>query len=341
MVPYYKVLPRAFKQFSLRAALRTALPTLGYYLTRRPLPKSDKPALFTMNILPPMATVWYHFARKNLGDSVDYVIFDCSGKLNPKDFPGARVQKFLNFYAATKSDEFLRHVAKYRKIGWICDDDMFILNPKILERMQREFAEDGTAAVSFRPRQWWHFAIDEKEYEPCGSYCLAIDRNIYCGKERLSLAPCDGNTGVSHIGKPVTRYDTFDRANETLIRKGYRCAVIPEQERDEFVTGFAGVSSAVMLLWHFRSPEQFLAYLEAPEDRSWRGNTLYTILSGLLAVSAMQELHEKITGKPYLLRAMPSGADLAKLCKAKVPLLREGHDFGQTLRVTELLRRSI
>ncbi len=261
--------------------------------------------------------------------------------LNPQDFPGARVQKFLNLYAATKSDEFLYRIARNRKIGWICDDDMFILNPMVLERMRREFADASTAAVSFRPRQWWHFAIDGKEYEPCGSYCLGINRKIYCDKEHLSLAPCDGNTGISHIGKPVTRYDTFDRANETLIRKGYRCAVIPEQERDKFVTGFAGVSSAVMLLWYFPSPEKFLEYLEAPEDRSWRGNTLYTILSGLLAISAMQELHQKIRGTPYVLRSMPNAANLERLCRVKAPLLRDGHDFERTLDVADTLRRAL
>lgn len=80
-----------------------------------------------MNILPPMMTVWYHCARKYLGDSVDITIFDCSGKLDPAEVPGARVQKFLNLYAATKCDEFLYHIAKKRRIGWICDDDVFFV----------------------------------------------------------------------------------------------------------------------------------------------------------------------------------------------------------------------
>src|SRR3989338_4324489 len=149
---YHEILGIAFKQFSLRAALRTALPTLGYYLMRSPLPKSDKPALFTMNILPPMATVWHHFVQKNLGDRVDTVIFDCSGKLNPKDFPGARVQKFLNFYAATKSDEFIRHIASSRKTAWICDDDMFPMSNDMIDVLEREFQDPLTASVSFRPR---------------------------------------------------------------------------------------------------------------------------------------------------------------------------------------------
>src|SRR3989344_9029202 len=97
--PYHKLLSYAFKRFSLQSAARTLMPTVGYYLGRKPLPPSHKPALFTMNILPPMMTVWYHFVRKYLGDRVDTVIFDCSGRLDPKEFSHARVQKFLNFYA--------------------------------------------------------------------------------------------------------------------------------------------------------------------------------------------------------------------------------------------------
>ena len=340
LVKYFELVPYAFKKFGVLRALRTGLPTALHYLHPNPLPPSEKPALFTMNIMPPMMTVWHHLVRKNLGDRVDTVIFDCSGTLDPADFPGARVQKFLNLYAATKSDEFLYKIAKTRKIGWICDDDMFIVNPKCVDRIIQEFKDPQTAVLSFRPRTWWRFEIDGTSYEPCGSYCLAIKREIYCDKEHLSLSPCDGNTHVKETTRTV-RYDTFDKANETLIRKGYRCAIIPESEREEYVTGFSGVSSAVMLLWHFGTPEQMMAYLEAPADNTWGGNTLYTILSGLLAISAMQEMHQKITGKPYVLRSMPSLPELERLRRAKAPLLREGHDFERTLQVAERLRRHL
>src|SRR5438105_15853083 len=110
-----------------------------------------------MNILPPMMTVWHHCARKYVGDAVDMVIFDCSGRLDPAEFPGARVQKFLNLYAATKSDEFLRHVARRRRIGWICDDDMFLLDAAAGDIVERELAVPNTASISCRPREWRHF----------------------------------------------------------------------------------------------------------------------------------------------------------------------------------------
>ncbi|MBI3336792.1 hypothetical protein HYZ98_04490 [Candidatus Peregrinibacteria bacterium] len=333
---YYQLLPYTFKRFSILASIRTGFPTLKYYLTRTPLPSSPKPALFTMNILPPMMTVWYHFVRKYLGDKVDTVIFDCSGRLNPADFPHARVQKFLNFYAATKSDEFLYHIAKYRKTGWICDDDMFPLSPRILDILEREFSIPDTASVSFRPRDWWHFEINGKQYEPSSSYCTAINREIYIDKEHLSLSPCDGNTHPSRIGQENRRYDTFDKANEILLQKGYRCAIVPKQERDGCVTGFTGMAGAVMLLSYFKNPDQTLAYFLDPPKSQWQGNMLFGVLASMLSVCTIQELYQKLTGKRYLMPSLPKRSDLEKLRSDHKKYIRSDLSFD---RVNETSQR--
>jgi hypothetical protein len=339
---YYELLPYVFKRFSLLRTLRTGAPTMMHWATRKPLPKSNKPALFTMNIMPPMMTVWYHLVQKNLGDKVDLTIFDCSGTLRKKDFPNARVQKYINVYAATKSDEFLYHIATNRKIGWVCDDDMFILSDKCIGTIEKAFSDPNTASLSFRPRSWWHFDIDGKEYEPSSSYSIVINREIYCDKEKLCLSPCNGNDhSVSHIGKEVKRYDTFDKANEQLIRKGYNCAIVPEGERDELVKGFSGVSSAVMLLWYFRSQKKMMEYLEEPADKAWEGNTLFTVLSGLRAINYMQQMHEEIKGKPYKLRAMPTWDQLERLREQKTPLIREDNSFDKVDEVAKVLRNAL
>lgn len=339
---YYELLPYVFKRFSVLRAFRTAVPTVIHKIHPRPLPASEKPALFTMNIMPPMLTVWYHLVQKNLGDSVDTVIFDCSGAVDASAFPKARVQKYLNQYAATKSDEFLYRIAHHRKIGWICDDDMFILSSKCIDVLNDAFANSNTASLSFRPRNWWHFDIDGKQYEPSSSYCIAINREIYCDTEHLSLSPADGNTcSVSHIGKEVKRYDTFDKANEQLIRKGYTCAIVPEKKREQLVTGFSGVSSAVMLLWYFRSAEKMMDYLEGPDDKAWGGNTMFTNLSGLRAINYMQQMHEKITGKPYHLRSMPTWQQLEALKEKKSSLIRDDQSFERVDEVAEKLWKAL
>lgn len=318
---YHQLLQYAFKRFSVKTALRTALPTALYYAARPAFPASapstqhraGRPALCTMNILPPMMTVWYHCARKFLGDSVDIWIFDCSGKLDPKDFPGARVQKFLNFYAATKCDEFLYSIARNRRIGWICDDDIFLLSKKIVPILEREFAVPGTASVSFRPRNWWHFDIEGKTHEASSSYCTAIDRHIFCDKERLSLKPAEGNTHPSTTGKTVRRYDTFDKANEMLLTKGYRCAVLSPEERTECIAGFSGMSGGVMLLNYFTNAEQTLEYFRSAPEKRWSGNMLHGLLAAMLGISVIQELAEKISGKPSPLPSLPSRSALEKL----------------------------
>lgn len=295
------------------------MPTLGYYLKRTPLPPGEKPALFTMNILPPMMTVWHHCVRKYLKDRVDVVIFDCSGGLNPADFSGARVQKFLNLYAATKSQEFLDHIAKTRKIGWLCDDDMFIINEAAVDLVERELAVPGTASLSFRARDWWHFEINGKEYPPSSSYCIALNREIICDREHLSLAPAGDNPHPGHTRRPPLRYDTFDKANEILLTKGYRCAVVPKEEETKYVTGFSGMSGTVMLLRHFATPEQTADFfLNLPLHR-WLGNIAFGTFSSLLAIDCIQDCYTKITGRPYPLRSLPSKSVLEKIRKEREP----------------------
>lgn len=317
--PYHKLLQYAFKRFSVLKACHTGFPTLLYYALRPAFAASDKPALCTMNILPPMMTVWYHCAKKFLEDSADMWIFDCSGELDPKDFPGARVQKFLNLYAATKCEEFLYSIAHNRHIGWICDDDIFLLSPKIVPILEREFAIPNTASVSFRPRRW-HFSIGGKEYEASSSYCTAINRDIFCNEEELSLKPAEGNMQASKAGP--RRYDTFDRANEILLEKGYRCTVLPEEERAECIAGFSGMSGGVMLLRYFKTPEQTLEYFRSAPEERWGGNMLHGLLAAMLGISVIQDLAEKISGKHYPLPSLPTRKDLEKLRSDHQHLIR-------------------
>lgn len=339
--PYDTLVPYAFKRFSVLRGFRTILPTIRFELTHAALPPSEKPALFTMNILPPMMTVWYHFAEKHLGDRVDIVIFDSSGTLKPDDFPKARVQKYLNRYAATKSEKFLRHIAKNRSVGWLCDDDMFFLSEKAVDIVEKELSVPGTASVSFRPRTWWEFEIEGKRYQPSSSYCIALNREIFVQKERLTLGPQNGNNHPSLIGKTPGRYDTFDKANETLLKKGYRCFIVPETEQDKYVTGFSGMSGAVMLLNYFKKPEQTIEYfLSAPKER-WKGTILYNILAGMLSICTIQELYEKLKEERYPLPALPARGELERLREDHKKFMREDHDFEWIEKTSRRLRDAL
>jgi hypothetical protein len=335
---YHGLIPYAFKRFCLLRAFKTALPTLGYYLMRKPLSPAGKPALCTMNILPPLATVWWHFARRALGDRVNTVIFDCSGALDPKEFEGVRVVPFLNFYAATKCQEFLDHMAKHRRIGWICDDDMFLLSSKCVDIVEREFTEENIASVSFRPRGWWEFEIDGKRHPVSSSYCTAINRETFCDTEHLSLGPCGENAHPAVHDRPPTRYDTFDKANEILLKKGYQCIVVPEEERQSCVTGFSGVSMGVMLLSYFKTPEQTLEYFHTPPKKQWEGTILHDAFGAMLAIDIVQELYEKLKGERYPLRSLPSREELLKAREEYEPLLGRGRDWGWVDEVGERLR---
>jgi len=335
---YYELVPHTFKRFSILSARRTLLPTLLHELKRSPLPKSPKPALFTMNILPPIMTVWYHMARKSLGDKVDIVIFDSSGKLNPQDFPGARVQKFLNLYAATKCDIFLNQIARNRKVGWLCDDDVFILSPETLDIIHREFQVPNTASVSFEGRKWWEFEINGKHITPSATYCTALNREVVIEREHLSLKPADGNKNLSIFGKPVERYDTFDKANEILLKKGYRMHIVPEKDRSSLIAYFAGLANGVMLLNYFNNPQQVEDYFLSPPKERWRGNILFRGFSAILTISHLLDLAETLTGKRYPLPALPSQRVLERIRREHEPLLRKDVSFEPIDETVERLR---
>lgn len=337
---YAQLLRYVFRANSVRFAFRTLLPTVGFFLSRKALPVDDKPALCTMNILPPMMTVWYHFARKNIADMADIVIFDCTGKLAPSEFPDARVLPFLNLYAATKGDIFLRSIASHRKIAWICDDDMFLMSGECLPILEREFTVPGTASVSFRPREWWMFEMDGKRIPPSSSYCLALDRAIFL-KEKLSLAPAGNNPHPGLLTRPPRRYDTFDKANEILLKKGYRCAIVSPEERERCVAEFSGVSGAVMLLHYFRTPDETLDFFRSAPPERWSGNLLFGLMSAMLSVCAIQELYTKLKGKPYPLPSLPMRDALLRILDERKTFIRPDQTLEPVERTTERLRAAL
>jgi len=320
----------------------------------------EKPALCTMNILPPMMTVWYHFAKKNIGDGADIVIFDCTGTLDPKEFPDARVLPFLNFYASTKGNIFIRSIAHNRRIAWICDDDMFLMSPECVPILQREFAVPGTASVSFRPREWWAFDLSHSAtslplqgerpsegadkratlIQPSSSYCIALDRDIFM-REKLSLAPAPDNPHPGLLTRPPRRYDTFDKANEILLTKGYRCVIVSSEERQKCVAEFSGLSGAVMLLRYFKTPEQTLDYFRSAPRENWSGNLLFGLMSAMLSVSTIQDLYTKLKGCPYPLPSLPARGELLKILEERKQFIRPDQTLDALERTSERLRAAL
>ena len=341
MHSYSKILPKAQKRFSLRSGFRNALATIHYFSLERPLPPSEKITLFTCNIFPPNVIVWHHLVRKYFGDQVDTFIFDCSGNLDPTLVPDARVHKYINAMHPTKIDSFLKRSARNRKIVWICDDDVFPISEKSVEILQREFADPNTASVSLRPRTWWHFEIGGKDYEPSGSYCIALNREIFIGKEHLSAQPANNNMHPKNMNKSSTRYDTLDKANEILLQKGYKCVIVPKEERDACMCGFDGTSIAALLLSYFKSPEETLSYFQDVDDRAWQGNTLPRNLNALLAAWELQDIYTRIIGTPYTLPTMPPKEELQAIAEHAKPFLTDGRNFDEVYERSEKLQKAI
>jgi hypothetical protein len=334
---YHELQTHAFKRFSLATAFRTSLPTLKAHLFGPTLPASEKPALCTLNILPPMMTVWHHLAKKYLGERVDIVIFDSSGKLKRSEFPDATVIPYLNVYAATKNEFFLKRIAKHRMRTWICDDDVFLVNERAVDVLEQDMNDPKTAVVSFLPRPGWKFTIEGNTFDVSSSYCTGINREIFM-KEKLSMKPCNGNIHNPDSHGNPRRFDTFDKANEILLEKGYRCRIVSEEERKDLIVPFHGISNAVMLLNYFKTPEQTLEFFTKPEESQWNGNILYRAFAGMLVITGIQELYKEIKGVEYSLPSLPKKEDLLRIQDETEPFLKEGHTFTTITGDVERLR---
>ena len=320
------VLARAQRQFTIQKAWHNALPTVLYKAASRSLPPSDTITVCTSTIFPPLAIVWNAVVKKCMEDTCDVFIFDCAGTLDPASVPGATVQRFLNVRHATKIDTWIRQTLKNRRIAWICDDDVFPIHAGAITAIVREFAQPKTATVSLRPRTWWHFDMDGTSVQPSGSYCIALDTELFA-KEHLSAQPADGNTHPTHTGKKWTRYDTLDKANEELLKREYRCAILPEEERGEYTAGFNGTSIAALLLHKFRSADALLAYMRAVTPAQWQGNVFPRCLQALLAADIIRDLYGHITAKPWPYASLPAKSDMLALRKNAEPYLSPSHQL--------------
>ena len=218
---------------------------------------------------------------------------------------------------------------------------MFFIKEGATDIVQREMAVEGSASVIFRTRIWWEFDIDGKRYKPSSSYCIALNNNIVIDKEHLSLSPADGNTGIPLMGKPVKRYDTFDKANEQLLRKGYRCHILDDEERGTYVTGYSGLSGAVMLLNYFKTADETMEFLQSAPDEKWGESMLFGLLSAYLAATSIQEFYKDITGKEYTLPALPDRSTLERLCEEKQPLLSADRTFDWIYKIDAKLRAAL
>jgi len=182
--------------------------------------------------------------------------------------------------------------------------------------------------------------IDGKRIPPSSSYCIAFNRELVFEKENLHLGPCDGNTHPG-ISKKPARYDTFDKANETLLKKGYRCYIVPEEEQHKYWAGFSGLSGPVMLLNYFSKPEQTLEYFREPPNEKWSSNMLFGVLSGMISICTIQDLYTELRGRPYPLRSLPSRDELMKIYEEKKPFMRDDQNLDEVEETSERLRNAI
>jgi hypothetical protein len=231
-----------FRSFNIKSFFRTSLLTVKTIITSQPR-SAKKITLLTFSIYPDLARVWYQFLIKSgLQELADIIIVDSSGKLKAKYFPKAKILYLPNLYHSKKIDYLVRHYLKSKYI-LLCDDDRFIINKDIIKDSLAFLEKDAkNAAISFTPRTHWQYKLADQQHEPLGVYSLFFNRDIYL-KEKLKFT----STKVpnTYLGNK-TYYDTGDKANELLIKRGYQYAIF---ERDnKYIQGMDGLSTAAIIM---------------------------------------------------------------------------------------------
>lgn len=96
-----------------------------------------------------------------------------------------------------------------------------------------------------------------------------------------------------------------------------------------------------MLLHRFKGKGQMEEFLLTPQDAAWKGSTLYTVLSGLIALSDIIALSKRITGRDESPPAMLSRERLLEIWRKKHHLMRSDADLGWIEGASEKLREFV
>lgn len=231
---------------------------------------SGKPTVLVFSICEDYARLWYYFARKFLGsEKWEYLIVDCAGDLDPKKFDGCHLIRFINLYHGIKIGLMMKHVIT-SDIILLSDDDRYLVKEVTADQLNY-FQDPNTAAVSLRPRSWWRFNIDGKEYLPMGTYALLFRRSIFL-QHQLDFKPQKQHSTCKVFPPGVKQqmaYDSADYANEQLLKLGYKIVTLTDQE---FTLGYDGLGGKFPLMKLTPKPVLQESLLQSKHFKRGSGN---------------------------------------------------------------------
>ena len=249
-----------------------------------------KPTAMVFSISEDYARVWLYFARKFLErDQWHFLIVDSSGELDPAKLEDCQTLRFLNIYHGRKIDIFLRKVLQSDTV-FLCDDDQYVV-ADMTEHLST-LEKPTTPVVSLRPRSWWRFRIDGREYLPMGSYALLFKRGVFL-QNNLRFQSPKGLKSSHKVFPPDVKtqlsYDTADYANEQLLLAGYHVETI---QKNSPLLGFSGMSGPRILLKKYGKAVVRDALLAASHYKE--GSINGTVLRALYAIVIFEQLYRRI-----------------------------------------------
>jgi hypothetical protein len=198
------------------------------------------------SVIPRLTGLWANFMHRAIpGNCAEVIIGDSSGGFKRRFALGApvRVVPIVNLPPGIKFDIFFEQSICNSEYIVSSDDDVIWLSDAPWRWAKEQFDRDERlAVVSFVPRERFQWDIEGRKYDPMGSYCLILRRDIWV-KEGLRMrgVPKPSPNTASYAG----HYDTGDFANVELLKRGYRILIAPPEIRQQFTT-FKGISGGLL-----------------------------------------------------------------------------------------------
>ena len=264
--------------------------------------------IFTCSIYPDVTRIWFHCLKKVLRQDRAVVIYDSSGLLEPKYFPGAKIILHPNVEHGKKIDHFVSNHLE-TKYFLLLDDDAFLTSSHVIDVGLEWIADSADNVIfSFKPRPWWSIKVNGVDHLAMGSYALLV-KAFPLIDNKLSFS--SQKTNRKEIRNGSGYYDTADFINEYLLKQGYAIRIAPPELMD-LVPTFFGTSSGFLGLYRNSFFSKRMKKRGADEIKRFVMNNTYN-LQRAASLIFVNHIYRQVFGEDALYKDFMSLEHLEKI----------------------------
>ncbi|MEZ5031446.1 MAG: glycosyltransferase [Saprospiraceae bacterium] len=250
--------------------------------------------VFTCSIYPPVTWLWFQTLIRVVPDSWKILIYDASGLLEKKDYPGAEIVRMPNWEHGRKIDHALQHYPD--DVFFVMDDDSFLFSREpLMQALQYLEARPDCILYSFHENSYQPMRIEGQSIPRMGTYSFLVHH------ERLKQLPPFSFRTRPHkeniLEGDFPYWDTGSWLHYNLLKMGKQVHCAPQS--DEHLITLFGTSSAYVSLWNAprRTWRNFWKKLAPDPERIWMDSQH---IGRNLSMMLSHQLYQECTGRTFL-----------------------------------------